>query len=332
VSKPFKIGFIGAGGIARHQMGLIKKIEGAEVVAAADIHEPTLARAREMYQIPSLYTDYHEMLREENDIEAVSVCTPNGLHAENTIAALEAGKHVMVEKPMAMNAREAQKMIDAAKRSGKELVIGFQYRFGASSELLRQQVVAGELGNILYVRCQAMRRRGIPNWGVFGRRDLQGGGPMIDIGVHIIECAHYIMGSPRPVAATGNTWTYHGNKPSDVRSQWPNWDYTTYDVEDLAVGMIRIEKDVFNMQILGEKGGAVWDPPQIYKDHAGYMMNSNPGFLPQIDHFLMKMKHFVEVCQGKRANEAPGEHGLMVQKILDGVYASAAAGHEVNIE
>ena len=348
MSKPFKIGFIGAGGIARHQMGLIKKIEGAEVVAAADIHEPTLARAREMYQIPSLYTDYHEMLREENDIEAVSVCTPNGLHAENTIAALEAGKHVMVEKPMAMNAREAQKMIDAAKRSGKELVIGFQYRFGASSELLRQQVVAGELGNILYVRCQAMRRRGIPNWGVFGRRDLQGGGPMIDIGVHIIECAHYIMGSPRPVAATGNTWTYHGNKPSDVRSQWPNWDYTTYDVEDLAVGMIRfengamltieasfvahIEKDVFNMQILGEKGGAVWDPPQIYKDHAGYMMNSNPGFLPQIDHFLMKMKHFVEVCQGKRANEAPGEHGLMVQKILDGVYASAAAGHEVNIE
>jgi predicted dehydrogenase len=150
------------------------------------------------------------------------------------------------------------------------------------------------------------------------------------------------------VAVTGNTWTYHGNKPSDVRSQWPNWDYQTYNVEDLAVGMIRfdngsiltieasfvahIEKDVFNIQILGEKGGGIWDPAQIFKDQNGYMVNSTPGFMPQIDHFLMKMKHFVDVCQEKRTNESPGEHGLMVQKMLDGVYASADAGREVPIE
>ena len=93
----------------------------------------------------------------------------------------------------------------------------------------------------MFVKCQALRRRGIPNWGVFGQKKLQGGGPMIDIGVHVIEMAHYMMGSPEPVAAAGNTWTYMGNKKSAVVSQWPNWDYKTYTVEDLAIGQIRFD-------------------------------------------------------------------------------------------
>jgi predicted dehydrogenase len=156
------------------------------------------------------------------------------------------------------------------------------------------------------------------------------------------------MGAPKPVSATGNTWTFHGNKPSKILSQWPNWDYKTYTVEDMAVGMIRFDngsmltieasfvahvpQNVWNVQILGEKGGAIWDPPQISKDQDGYMMNMTPGYTGQWDHFMRKMEHFVEVCQGKRKNESSGEHGLMVQKMLDGVYASAAAGKEVKID
>src|SRR5438132_7895239 len=113
------------------------------------------------------------MRRAEKESEAVSACTPNGLHAPNSIAALEAGKHVIVEKPMAMSAKEGQKMLDAANRAGKQLVVGFQYRFSPQSQFVRDYVSAGHFGKIMYVRCQALRRRGIPNWGVFGRKELQ---------------------------------------------------------------------------------------------------------------------------------------------------------------
>jgi predicted dehydrogenase len=346
-NKPFRVAFIGAGGIARTHMKYLKTLENVSICAAADPSEMSLTRLKQDYPEVPQFTDYKKMLK-ETECDAVDVCTPNGLHAENTIAALEAGKDVIVEKPMAMNAREAQHMMDAAKRAGKKIIIGFQHRFDPKTKLIRDQIGADSFGKILYVRAQALRRRGIPNWGVFGRKELQGGGPMIDIGVHILETAHYMIGSPRPVSASGNAWTYMGNKPSDVASMWPAWDHRTYNVEDLAVGMIRfdngavlviessfvahIEKDIFNVTLMGEKGGAVWDTSQIFTDHGGYQMNMTPGWLGKWDVFEYKMKHFVEVCRDDRPNEAPGEHGLAVQKMLDAIYQSAEKGKEVAID
>jgi len=183
---------------------------------------------------------------------------------------------------------------------------------------------------------------------VFGRKDLQGGGPMIDIGVHALEMAHFAIGTPEPESAMGNTWTYIGNKPSDVLSMWPNWDHKTYTVEDMAVGHIRmkngavihiessfathIERDLFTFQIFGEKGGATFDPTMIFTDQAGAMVNCTPAFVPRVEMFPYKMRHFVDVCLYKRPCESPAEHGLMVQKMLDGIYASAEkGGKEVRI-
>jgi predicted dehydrogenase len=348
VTTPFRVAFIGAGGIARTHMKYLKTLESVEIATAADPSEMSLARLKQDHPEIRQFTDYKQMLKEARDCDAVDVCTPNGLHAENTIAALDAGKNVLVEKPMAMNAREAQQMCDAAKRNGRQIIVGFQHRFDAKTKFIRDQIAADSFGKLLYVRAQALRRRGIPNWGVFGRKELQGGGPMIDIGVHILETAHYMIGSPRPVAASGSAWTYMGNKPSEVASMWPAWDHRTYNVEDLAVGMIRfdngtvlviessfiahIEKDVFNVTLMGEKGGAVWDTSQIFTDHGNYQMNMTPGWLGKWDIFEYKMRHFVEVCRDGRKNESPAEHGLMVQKMLDGVYASSEKGGEVRIE
>ena len=349
MSKPvFRVAFIGGGGIARTHMKYLKTLENVEIAAAADVSDMSLKRLKEEFPDVRQFSDYKVMLKEMKDVHAIDVCTPNGLHAENTIAALDAGKHVMVEKPMAMNAREAQAMLDAAKRNGKQIIVGFQHRFDAKSKLIRDQIKADSFGKVLYVRAQALRRRGIPNWGVFGRKELQGGGPMIDIGVHILETAHYMIGSPRPVTASGGAFTYMGNKPSEVASVWPGWDYQTYNVEDLACALIRfdtgtilviessfvahIEKDIFNITLMGEKGGAVWDTSQIFTDHGGYQMNMLPGWLGKWDVFEYKMKHFVDVCREGRQNESPGEHGLLVQKMLDGVYASAEKGREVNLE
>lgn len=349
--KPFRVAFIGAGMIARHHAKLLHAMrdQGVEIIAACDVSEKSLDAFKEVVG-PDIRTfaDYKVMLKEMKEVDAVDICTPNGLHAEDTIAALNAGKHVMVEKPMAMNAREGQAMVDAAAKAGKQLVVGFQYRFDPRTKLIRDQIVDGSFGKIMYVRAQALRRRGIPNWGVFGRKDLQGGGPMIDIGVHILECAHYMVGAPRPVSCTSNTWTYMGNKPSDVASVWPHWDHQNYTVEDLATGMIRfdngmmltiessfvahIEKDIFNIEVFGEKGGANWETSDIFSDHGGYMMNMKPAFVPKVNSFEYKMKHFVDVCRDGQVNESSGEHGLMVQKMLDSVYASSAQGREVTID
>ena len=346
-TRSLKIGFIGTGFIGQHQIKLLKKVAGAEVIGAADIKESARSTAKEL-GVAQTFDTYQKMLKGLPEIEAVSVCTPNGMHVEHTVAALDAGKDVMVEKPMAMNAKQGRKMLDAARRNKKKLIVGFQHRFEPRTRMIRDQIVAGEFGKILYVRAQALRRRGIPSWGVFGQKKLQGGGPMIDIGVHILEMAHYLIGSPEPISATGSTFTYLGNKPMEALAPWGAWDYKTYTVEDLAVGMIRfdtgavltvessfaahIEKDIWNVTIMGEKGGANWESSQIFTDHGGYMTNSTATVVGQWDHFEYKMQHFVEVCRDGRANEVPGEHGLMVQKMLDGIYASAEQGREVRIK
>ncbi|HVT89240.1 MAG TPA: Gfo/Idh/MocA family oxidoreductase [Tepidisphaeraceae bacterium] len=346
-AKTFKVGFIGAGAIARTHMDNLQKVGGVEIVCASDVSQATLDIARQKYGIARIYTDYQEMLNKETELDAVDICTPNALHAPTTIASFEAGKHVMVEKPMAMTVSGAQAMLEASRRANKQLVIGFQFRFDPRTKLIRDQISSGSFGKVLYVRAQWLRRRGIPNWGVFGRKELQGGGPMIDIGVHVIETAHYLMGSPKPVTVTGNTWTYFGNKPSAVACPWPNWDAKTYNVEDLAVGMVRfetgamltvetsfvshIEKDIWNIHVFGENGGAEWNDCKIFTDHGGYMMNMTPAFIPKTDYWEYKMKHFVEVCRDGRENESSGEHGLMIQKILDGVYGSTESGKEVAI-
>jgi predicted dehydrogenase len=288
------------------------------------------------------------MLREVPDLDAVSICTPNSLHAENAMAALEAGKHVLVEKPMAMSAREATKMVEASRRAGKQLIVGFQHRFEPRSKMLHDQVKAGHFGKVLHVRAQGLRRRGIPSWGVFGRKELTGGGPLIDIGVHILEASHYIIGSPRPVTASGATYCYIGDKACEAQAPWGAWDHATYTVEDLAVGFIRfengttlsvetsyaahIEKDVWNITLMGEKAGASWESGTIFTDHGGYMMNMTAQHLGTWDHFEHKMRHFVDVCRDHKHNEVPAEHGLMVQKMIDAIYHSAEVRHEVPIE
>ena len=278
---------------------------------------------KEKYGMTALYEKWADMLAEVKP-DAVDVCTPNGVHAPAVIDAANAGCHVLTEKPMAMTPAECEAMIAAAKANDVKLVTGFQFRYHPNSQMLCRARDAGEFGDIMFVKCQALRRRGIPNWGVFGQKDLQGGGPMIDIGVHVIEMAHYVIGSPKPVAASGNTWTYIGDKPSKTVSTWPNWDYKTYTVEDLAIGQIRfengallqieasfcahIEKDVWNFSLMGTKGGASWDGPAIYKDRYDTMVNERPAYLPNADFgklFVFKLQNWVDgILKGTKL-EAP---------------------------
>ena len=346
-----RVAIIGCGGISELHIRTFQKMPEVAVVAGVDIRPERLKIMKDRFGISDLYGDWKKMLKEVRP-DAVSVCTPNSVHAPAVIDAANAGCHVMTEKPMAMNPAECEKMIAAAEKAKKKLAVGFQYRYHPNTQFLVRARDEGEFGKVMFVKARALRRRGIPNWGVFGQKELQGGGPMIDIGVHVIEMAHYTMGRPKPIAASGNTWTWMGNKPSAVESMWPNWDHKTYTVEDLAVGQVRfdngailqieasfmahIEKDVWNFSLIGEKGGCQWDPPAIFSDRAGSMVNSTPGWISQKngfdDLFAYKLQNWVDAILKGTPLGAPGEDGLAIQKILDGVYRSAEAGKEVGIK
>lgn len=352
-SKKLRVAFIGSGGIAGTHMKHLIEMKDVELVALADIDQNMMASRAEEFAIdPSAcFTDWKQMLRKIKP-DAVSVCTPNRLHAPATIDAIKAGTDVLVEKPMAATIADANRMVKAATQAGRKLVIGFQYRFSSKTAFLRRTFDEGGFGTVMYGRVQAMRRRGIPNWGVFYSKAAQGGGPLIDIGVHVLEMAHYTMGSPKPVAATGRTFTYLGNRDSNaIECQWKGWNHRELDIEDLAVGHIRfdngslltvessfaahIEKSLWTFELLGEKAGGRWDPPAIFTDQGGHMVNIEPNWLAPDsfqDCFRRKMRNWVEHCLYDQPTAAPACDGLAVQKMLDAIYASATdGGREVSI-
>jgi len=347
MAKEVRVGVIGTGGIAMRQCQRLAQIEGVKIVAGCDVNQANLKKFADTYKAPHTFTDFNQMVQMA-DLDAVTVCTPNYLHKDPTIAALKAGKHVMVEKPMAMNAQEAQAMVDAAGQSTATLVMGFQYRLSPAAQAIKRALDAGRLGRPLFVRCQALRRRGIPSWGVFGRKDLQGGGPLIDIGVHIMECGHFLMGEPRPVAASAQMFTYLGNKPPETLCAWGPWDWKTYTVEDLAIGLIRFEngavmsveasfvahikEDVFNLQIMGEKGGCVLHPPTIFTDQDGLMVNLETAYAGHWDSMDKKIDDWIAHIRGEHQTQCPAVSGLNVQKMLDGLYESAEKSKEVTIK
>lgn len=349
MSKKIRVGFIGAGAIAGTHITNLLPIEGVEVVALADPNTESAERHIQKFGLDGaqVFADYKEMLRKVPAIDAISVCTPNWLHYKPTVDALKAGKHVIVEKPLAMSAREGQKMCDAAKAAKKVFCIGFQQRFRPEAQFIRQAIDAGELGDLLYCRAWALRRRGIPAWGVFGQKHLQGGGPLIDIGVHILEVSHYLLGKPKPIAASAMCWTYMGDKKPTATAPWGDWDYKTYTVEDLAVGLVRFEGGIIltiessfaahigqqgmSATIMGTRGGARLNGgAELYKDYCGKMVNIQPQAYEKADAFARKMQNWIGAIRGGK-NEAPGEDGLAVQKILDALYASAERGKEVTI-
>ena len=216
--RKFRVAVIGCGGAGQVHLNAYKQIPEVEIAACVDINPDRLDAMEKNYGLPrsALFEDWKEMLKVIKP-DAVDVCTPNGVHCAPVVDACLAGCHAIVEKPMAMNPAECEKMIAAAKKGGVKLSVGFQQRYNSKTTALIQARENGQFGDIMFVRCQALRRRGIPNYGVFGQKELQGGGPMIDIGVHILECAYEFLGSPKPVAASGNIWTYLGDKPSTVR-------------------------------------------------------------------------------------------------------------------
>ena len=349
--EKLKIGVIGVGNISNEHIQAYLKNPNVELYAFCDINETQLKMMAEKYGVTRTFTDKDEMLALP-ELDAVSVCTWNSEHAPCTIAALNAGKHVLCEKPMATTVEEAIAMKEAAERSGKLLQIGFVRRFGNDCEVLQDFIQQDFLGEIYYAKATYLRRNGNP-MGWFGDVSRSGGGPLIDLGVHVIDLTRYLMGNPKPVSVYGVTFRKLGNR-SELKDQKDYvsasaTDHDICDVEDMATAMVRydngavlsvetsfslnLKKPQGTIELFGTKGGARLDPElELYTDINGYIADVNlcsPTALSFDGLFQKEIDHFADCILHGTPCRAPAQDGIDIMRILRAIYKSAETGHEV---
>lgn len=354
MSEKLRVAIIGNGNISQaHMRGYKALRDKVEIVACCDIDFEKAKRYAAQHGIPAVYADYNEMLAKEKP-DAVSVCTWNAAHKDATIAALNAGAHVICEKPMAMNAEEAQAMVDAAKKNNKIVMTAFVRRFGNDADFLTDFIKGGTFGDIYYTKATYLRRNGCPG-GWFGDKEYSGGGPLIDLGVHVMDLVRYLCGSPKPVSAYGVTYNNLGmNRVKNGEKAWTNNSTGNfkYTVEDFASALIRFDNGMtmqletsFNLNLkndcgvislFGTKAGATADPQlEIYSDMNGHMINigmTESTALAFDGLFEREIAHFVDcVMNGTECRVKP-EDGVILMKMIDAIYESAATGKEVKIE
>jgi predicted dehydrogenase len=341
-----RVGVIGLG-MGRHHSAGYQTHPNARVVAIADLDKSRLQQIGDQYGVTTRYLSGEEMLQQEA-LNVVSIATPNKFHAPLTIAALEAGCHVLCEKPMAMSADEARAMLAAAEKAGKRLMINFSYRFSEQSQALKDRVDAGELGDVYFARTVWHRRRGLPKFGGwFGQKGLSGGGPLIDLGVHRLDLALWLMGYPKPVWVMGSTY-------NPIATALAEKEGVPYDVEDLAVGLIRFEngatleveaswatnikeRELMETRLLGTEGGLVQrNLNETYEFEAELYFERNGAHYDMKLHAPRKrrlnaMYHLIESIVNDTPHIARGEEGLLVMEILDAIYKSAEEGRPVQI-
>lgn len=353
-----KIGIIGCGGIANGKhMPSLKKIKNVQMVAFCDIIEERAVKAAEEYGVEGakVYTDYKELLK-DRDIEVVHVCTPNRSHAFISIDAMEAGKHVMCEKPMAKTYKEAKEMLDASERTGMKLTIGYQSRWRADSLYLKRMCEDGELGEIYYGKAIALRRRAVPTWGVFLNEYEQGGGPLIDIGTHALDLTLWMMDNYKPKMVVGTTFEKLKNQ-KDCGNAWGDWDPKKFTVEDAAFGFIVMEngatimlesswalnirnpKEAITM-ICGTEGGAdMFDGLNINFIKNGRQCILKPDLTAggvafydgdgDEDPSVLEARAWLDAVVNDHEPRTKASQALVVTQILEAIYESAKTGKPV---
>ena len=240
MGKTLRVGVIGCGFISPAHLNGYNKLDNVEITALCDIIEERANNAASKFASPDtkIYTDYKEMLAKES-LDIVSVCTENNMHASITIDALNSGAHVLCEKPMAISGVEADAMVTAAEKNNRKLSVGYQLRFTNEALLLKREIEKGKLGRIYYAEAGALRRRGVPTWGVFLNKEKQGGGPLIDIGTHLVDRTLWLMDDYSPiVSAVGGI--YDHLIPLGGFNSGGYWDIDSFEVEDGAFGTVTL--------------------------------------------------------------------------------------------
>ncbi len=357
MERKLKAGIIGCGGIAfsKHMPGFAK-LDSVEI---AGFYNPSIdkaIRAKQEFgcEDSKVYSTYQDMFK-ESQIDVVHICTPNKYHSEIAIEALKSGKHVMCEKPMAINAAEAEKMVKAAKMSGKKLSISFQNRFRNDSIYLKKVCERGDLGEIYFAKAHAVRRRGVPTWGAFLNREVQGGGPLIDIGVHALDLTLWLMNNYKVKYVVGNTYNKLAKRYNEANA-WGPWDPEKFTVEDSAFGFITMEngatitlecswalntldEGAAKTTLCGTEGGAdMRNGLRINGVEFSKMYTKAPVIDPSgVDYYEGKkesagdreMRMWIESILNDTEPVVKAEEALVVTKIIDAIYESSQTGKPV---
>jgi predicted dehydrogenase len=346
----FNVAVIGAGGIGQDHLASFKLHPSARIVALAEVSPVRGREAAEKFGIPELVTDYRKLLG-RGDIDVVSVALPNYLHAKVALEALKAGKHVMLDKPMATNARDAAKLVAEAKKQGVLFMVGQNFRFNADTQTAKQVVEAGSLGDIYHAKTSWSRRAGIPRIGSwFTQKRFAGGGCTYDIGVHALDRCLYLIGEFDAAAVSGQTFAKFGPRGLG-NGGWGKSEIdpkAKFDVDDLSIALIKMKSgrtvlleaswaahgplvDVNDTQLFGTEAGLSLPPVKLFKrTKTGYVTEEVAPLPPLVN--TNRMVHFVDCLLGKAKPFVKPAESLAVQKILDAIYVSAATGREVRIK
>jgi predicted dehydrogenase len=345
--KKLNMGLIGVGGIAqsRHIPTFLKLSDQVTIEALSDVNEETARSVAEKFGISKVYSNYWEMFTE---VDAVTICTPNKFHAEITIAALEAGLHVLCEKPMAITTEECQRMLDASAKSQKVLAIAYHYRFMKDSQAAKRFIVENEMGQPFVARAKALRRRKVPSWGVFTNKELQGGGSLIDYGCHFLDLSLWLLGNPEPVEVIGTAYNELSKMPNQV-NLWGGFDHETFQVDDHVTAYIKfdngasmlfetswsanIKTDEESVSISGQLGGIDLFPFQLNQAKHGMLVNSKADWLPgEEDPSLPQARNFINSCLGLEELIVKPEEALQVSKIIDAIYKSSETSQSIRLK
>ncbi|HWF19588.1 MAG TPA: Gfo/Idh/MocA family oxidoreductase [Verrucomicrobiae bacterium] len=341
---------IGTGGIGLDHLTSLSQCFRAVAVAVAESNTARAKEATERFKIPRSYVDYRELL-DQADIDAVTIALPNHLHAPVAIEALKARKHVFLEKPMAMNAREASKIIDTAMKMKRTLMVGQNFRFNKATQMAKMLIQRGDLGELYHARCFWLRRSGIPRIGSwFTQKKLSGGGATFDIGVHVLDTCLHLLGEFDVASVSGQTHSRFGGRGLGEF----NWGRSEidpakpFDVEDYGVALLKLKSGrtvnfevswaahqppdgrEYGMDLLGTQGGLALYPARLFRNGAtGYETVHLASLkVPQPED---RMHHFVNCVLDGKKPLVTLEESLKVQQVLDGIYASAASGREVRM-
>jgi predicted dehydrogenase len=357
VDGPLRVGVVGLGFAGETHLKSYLQIPGVEAVALAGLEEDKLARLGETYKVPHLYRDYQDIIARD-DIDIVSVCTPNYLHAPIAIAAFERGKHVLCEKPLARTSAEAHAIVQAAIKANRVLHVAFNHRMRGDVQVLRRYIEAGSLGRLYHAKASWMRRSGIPGMGSwFTSKEMAGGGPLIDLGVHVLDLALYLLDEPEVVSVSAATYAELG---PHGRGGWVGSDKmrtgSIYEVEDLATAFLRLKNggtilleaswatyssagDDFGVTLFGSDGGAEikvrnynWeDTLRIFTDVADVPAEVHPRLKKGEGH-LAVVRDFIDAIRSGEWEAHNGSGGLYRTQIIDACYASAQRGREVELD
>ncbi len=344
-----RIAVIGAGWAARIAHLPAYTANSVTPVAIADLNTGVADVEAKKHRIPTVYADWREMIAKEKP-DAVSVCVPNVYHRELVLGCLEAGAHVLCEKPLATSVAEAKEMFAAAKAAGKHLMAAQNWRWNENSRAIRRIVDSGDMGEIYYGEATALRRLGIPTWGLFHYKQHSHGGAMLDVGVHMLDLAVYLMNNPAPVRVSAQMATKFGQRPEIAKQLRNAWDPAKFDVEDFAVALVHfenggslllrtswathIEGEQFSVRLCGTEAGATTIPPVVYRNHAGIPVDEKLHVAPAdwTASYTREIAHWLRVIRGDEQPMVKAEETLNVQRIIEAAYRSAEEGRDVAVE